>query len=173
MKNSYLEKLTMNIKNIPYDYDKSLNGFGGWMAVFIIGHFLSILAIISGTVQLSDYRGFNEQIDTLINISIVLAIVELILVIIVIYLIFKRNILFRKIFVIRVVVSIAFAVGLEIYIYTLFGTVDSTQILYSIVPAAIWVTYVYRSKRVKNTFIYPYCLYADDDANRAIDIENV
>lgn len=168
MNNTYLQKLTKNINSIPYDYDASLNGLGGWMVVFIIGHFLGILTIISSLAQLSNCRGFTEQLDTLVNITIIIAIIELILVIVALYYIFKRNILFRRVFVIRVVIDI-----ISFFVVIMLDKLNSVDIISCIVSAVIWITYVYRSKRVKNTFIYPYCSFANENVNRLVDIENV
>lgn len=69
-------------------------------------------------------------------------------------------------------ISIAVALCITIYGYIDIG-VFSYQIILSLISAAIWISYLYSSKRVKNTFIYPYCQFADTDTNKTIEVEDI
>lgn len=170
MNNTYLQKLTKKINNSPYDYDESLNGLGGWMVFFIIGQFLSLINMISSSFYSVKFLGINEHTDVIFKIALGITPILFILTIVTIYLIFKLNILFRRLYVIGVVTSVLVTVGVSIYGYTYFGVI-SKEVSYSL-GVVIWIIYLYRSKRVRNTFIYPFCQFADDDANKAIVIEN-
>lgn len=172
MKNTYLEKLTRKIKDVPYDYDVALEGLGGWMVLFIIGRFLTMLSIISNAIKITDLLGIDKQIDVMLKFALAIAPIELILTILITYFIFKRNILFRKLFVIRIAISLVVTLGITIYGYVIFSVFDY-HIITNLIGAAIWISYLYVSKRVKNTFIYPYCQFADTDANKAIEVEDI
>ena len=80
--------------------------------------------------------------------------------------------MFRKWFVIYTICVNALSVAAFIFIQIMSGDFY-TQTVGNIIGAAIWITYVYKSKRVKNTFIYPYLNVDTYNANHAIISENV
>lgn len=146
----------------PYDYDTSLNGLGGWMILIIIGRVITILLNIKEIADIVPYLGLNPEADLffyiIISIDILLGIV---LTGAMLFFIFKRNILFRKLMVIQIAVSLA----ITFIVCILFNSWAelSIDIFTGIVSGAIWITYLYRSVRVKNTFIYAHNHYEDDD----------
>lgn len=172
MKNTYLEKLTRKIKDVPYDYDVALDGLGGWMVLFIIGLCLSLISMTTNAVKAINLLGIDKHADIMLKFALVITPIEFILTIIVICFIFKKNILFRKLYVIGVAISLVGAFSATIYGYVMFN-VFSYQIISSLIGAAIWISYLYVSKRVKNTFIYPYCQFADTDTNKVIEVEDI
>jgi hypothetical protein len=81
---------------------------------------------------------------------------------------FSRNIAFRKLFVIQVCIILFLDIAMISYFsglgYDLSSTL-TTDLIRSLVVGGIWILYLYKSKRVKNTYIY-YKYYS-------IPIENV
>ena len=154
MKNRYLEKLTRDIHDVPWDYDRDLNGIGGWMIIVIIGRFITIVMALVSIPQLMENYGYFSWLDTFVNLSLtVLVPIDVVVNIIILVFIFKRNILFRKIFVVYTIFILAVTVAGMIFLKLAFDTAY-TQGLTSFIGAAIWITYLYKSKRVRNTFIY-------------------
>ena len=156
MNKKYLEKLTNKIKDTPADYEPSLCGLGGWMTVVII---FRLLTVTLALLYIPDYiaslgNSIDEYYFGIINLVAYIPFEVGIHIAILIY-IFKRNIMFRKLFVIYVVVAFLLNFGGALYLY-IARDILSLQILFGLFSNALWILYMYKSKRVKNTFIYPY-----------------
>ena len=152
----------------PSDYDPSLNGFGGFFIFVIIGRFLTA---ITSVVLLMHYTSSNRYaqilgayyniiIACLIGLSIVMSVVVL-------FFIFKRNIIFRTLLVIQIAVtSIIDLIGIivlshycnsmgeDAIFYRPVIRSGVTRFLISVIISVLWIGYLYMSSRVKNTFIY-------------------
>lgn len=140
----------------PEDYNASLNGLGGWMAFVIIGRFLDFIYGIINLADLVTYAGSSGDLDVYYTVMIVLNVLVIILgSALILYFIFTRNILFRRIMVIQVIIVLTVSTMSSIYFRSLGYSVEMSEMISSLVSATIWVTYLYKSKRVKNTFIYP------------------
>lgn len=139
----------------PVDYDASLNGIGGWLIFVIIGRILTIIIGIKDIFDSSSAYGHGSEFDTLLTAAIIIEIVfGIIFSIIILNFIFTRNILFRTFFVIQVLVTFAFYIFLTIYFSNLGVNYGTPSLIGSIVGGVIWILYVYKSKRIKNTYIY-------------------
>jgi hypothetical protein len=144
--------------NLPADYDPSLNGIGGWLIVIIIGR---VLSVILGIQEIADCSSllrngshFVPLLYTSISVDIVIGII---LSAVILLLIFLRSIAFRILFVIQVLAAFLFNIGAYIYFLSFgFDMLSSFwgPFILSIAGGVVWIFYVYRSKRVKNTYIY-------------------
>ena len=162
MKNRYLQKLTKDIKEVPWDYDPGLDGLKGWMVLVIIGRFVAIIAALISIPNMLEYYGYLDWLDTFMTLSIaVLVPIDVIASIVILVFIFKENILFRKIFVIYTIYTLALTLAAMIYLKVAYDT-TYTNPIFTLIGSAIWITYLYKSKRVKNTFIYPYLDFIDE-----------
>ena len=139
----------------PADFDPSLNGIGGWLILFIIGQFANGLYGTVSFISIIPYLGSSEQHNAFFAVSVAVGILVVFIgSIAILYCIFSRNILFRKLFIIQNVSSLVFMFFSYAY-FTSFGfTYDVSGTSSSIISALIWLTYLYRSKRIRNTFIY-------------------
>lgn len=139
----------------PADFDPSLNGIGGWLILFIIGQFASGLSGAISFISIITYLGSSDHHNIFLALYIIVGILVVIIgSIAILYCIFSRNILFRKLFIIQNVSLLLFSFLSYAYI-TPFGiTYDLSRISSSIISTLIWLTYLYRSKRIRNTFIY-------------------
>ncbi len=133
----------------PYDYDPSLIGIGGWLILVVIGRILSVIIgvynfantlVIFNQYNVSDFWSYAITCIEMLN-GVGLSFVMLIL-------IFKRNIVFRRLFVIQMSIAILDALLIGIY------TSTYTTLISTIASTVVWTIYFYRSLRVKNTFIY-------------------
>jgi threonine/homoserine efflux transporter RhtA len=147
----------MPVPNHPYDYDPTLNGVGGWLVLVIIGRILTIIVGIRDIVDLSPVIGTVPSLDYLWILAIILDItVYIILSIVILVFMFSRKIIFRLLFVIQVAVVFFFSLWANITVYNLGYDVDPSGIFSSVAAGVVWIIYLYKSKRVKNTYIYPY-----------------
>lgn len=141
----------------PYDYDPSLNGVGGWLIVIIIGRILTIILGIKDIADLSAVMGVVPALDGLINASVIYDIANnIILSIVILCLMFARKIVFRLLIVIQVAAAILFVIISNGIIGGMGYQTTYTGLTSPIVGGAIWIAYLYKSRRVKNTYIYPF-----------------
>ena len=158
--NQYLNtdnaQLSENIK--PTDYDPTLIGLGGWMTVVIIGRFLTIIMGVIDLMDLMqcfDYLGYTNTLDFIVYFGFIYDIlIVIILSGVILYFIFKRNIIFRVLFVAQTISIMVFDIAISVYMTNL-GVETDSSIVRNIIFGAIWIAYLYKSKRVKNTFLYP------------------
>ncbi len=164
---------------LPSDYDPSLNGFGGFFVFVIIGRFLTA---ITGVVLLMHYTSSDRYaqilgayygiiIACLIGLSIVMSVVVL-------FFISKRNIIFRTLLVIQTAAtSVIDLIGIIVIAHYYNSMGDDaifyqpvirsgvTHFLISVIISMLWLGYLYMSSRVKNTFIY--CHKYENPGNNA------
>lgn len=139
----------------PADFDPSLNGIGGWLILFIIGQFATGLYGTVSFISIIPYLGSSEQHNAFFTLSVVVGILLVFIgSIAILYCIFSRNILFRKLFIIQNVSMLVFLFFFCAYANSFGITYDLSGTSSSIISALIWLTYLYRSKRIRNTFIY-------------------
>ncbi len=139
----------------PDDYNPSLNGISGWMVVVVIGRILTILigayGNINGLMTLASLHVSDSFLSAMLFIDLLntvgLSIVMLIL-------IFRRNILFRTLFVVQLVVLIIETIIISLYASRAYNVSLDPSDYVGLIGGVIWVIYLFVSKRVKNTFIY-------------------
>jgi hypothetical protein len=139
----------------PDDYDPSLNGIRGWMVIIVIGRILTLLygaySNINGLMTFVSYHVSDFVlylmlvIDTLNTVG--LSVVMLVL-------IFKRNILFRTLFVIQFSALIIETIIIGIYVSKVYNAPLDPSDYVGLIGGVVWAIYLFVSKRVKNTFIY-------------------
>ncbi len=126
--------------------EKQPQGFGGWFVLILIGLFASI---ILGTVQFFQYSEVWQYVDfglgSLLTIdylnTIILSIVILIF-------IFRKDIRFRLMYLIQTCISVVIIICL----FAIIGTADG-QMIGSMLGRILWTIYLFKSVRVKNTFV--------------------
>ncbi len=139
------------------DYDPSLNGLGGWFALVILGQFVTLLSgiyiVVLFASQWGASIGYNIMLGLLLAFSFIVYILGSILVL---YRMFSRKIQFRKLFVIQSVLSVVIYAVLLL----LRGSNQNASLDWdfwrTLLWSVIWITYLYKSRRVSNTFIYPF-----------------
>ena len=155
MENRYLKKLVSNIKDTPEDYKLPLKGIAGTLVIFMAFCIVKLIILIVNVVVHIGYLKTPEMfVYTVLMLAVYLP-ADAGLTIAVIVLFFKKNILFRKLFVIDTVVLVVSMCAAFVFSFVVFGDLYETAIIHSAV-AGLWVIYLYVSKRVKNTFIYPH-----------------
>ncbi len=168
MKNRYLKKLVSNIKDTPEDYKLQLKGLAGTIILFVAFCIVKILILLLNVVV---HIGYLKTPEMLVYAVLMLAIylpTDIGLTIAVVVYIFKKNIIFRKLFVIDTIVLIAAMTAAIVFSMIVFNDFYETAVIQSGI-AGLWVLYLYVSKRVKNTFIYP---HADFKRKEMINFKN-
>ena len=140
----------------PDDLYTNLNGLGGWMAVVIIGRILNIILTIKDMAAWPFYRILIGNFYAIIIVYDV--VVGLCLSVTILYFIFQRKIIFRRLLVIQIAISIVIAGATFVLTLILLSPGDNgsdmAQLIINIISGVVWILYLYRSARVKNTFIY-------------------
>lgn len=137
----------------PEKQTKKLEGFGGWLALLAIGIIMNPIRLILDILQQYQATGFD-------TISYIINIILLTLSVILVYLLLSRKKSFKKWYLAVVIISLLISglgllgVNAEPNLYTN-KEVMQTMITFwgSLGVAIVWPTYLWRSKRVKNTFI--------------------
>ena len=122
-------------------------GIGGWLILIIIGLFGSILLSALDFVHYFDvWKYVDFGFGALFTVTYLneIAVSALILI-----LIFRRKIFFRKLFLIQ---TCAYAL-INLIIIILNGGDDAVIIFLAMTERALWTVYLFRSERVENTFI--------------------
>lgn len=144
--------------NIPGDYDPSLNGVGGFLVLVIIGRILTIITCIIDIPKCFSLLGLRSDLDVFLYLGIAIDIIAGIAgSIVILVFMFTRNIAFRTLFLIQVCIILFIDIAMLSYFsglgYDLSSTL-TTDLIRAIVVGGIWILYLYKSKRVKNTYIY-------------------
>jgi hypothetical protein len=144
--------------NIPGDYDPSLNGVGGFLGFVILGRIVTIIMCIIDIPQCFSLLGLRSDLDVFLYLGIAIDIIAGIAgSIVILIFMFSRNIAFRTLFVIQVCIILFLDIAMLSYFsglgYDLSSTL-TTDLIRSLVVGGIWILYLYKSKRIKNTYIY-------------------
>jgi hypothetical protein len=110
--------------------EKTLKGIGGWLIVFIIRLIMGSLmglALFIGGVRTENF--FLALLSLALCAATVVTVVFL----------FKKNIIFRNIYVVLAVVNVLL-------------NIVGGNFFAAIIVELIWISYLYKSKRVENTF---------------------
>lgn len=125
-------------------------GLGGWFTLVMIGLvgmiILGIMSVLE-VVQI-EYTQINPYFLVLFIICILN---EVCLSVAILFFIYKRNILFRLLFIVQTCVLI-FCSFVDFYLSLSFGFQAEFSLL-SVLGRILWTVYLFRSERVKNTFI--------------------
>ncbi len=140
----------------PDDLYTNLNGLGGWMVIVIIGRILTIIMTIKDMAAWPFYRILFGNFYAIIIVYDV--VVGLGLSVAILYFIFQRKIIFRRLFVIQIAITLVIATATFVLTLILLSPEDNgtdmAQLIINILSGVVWIIYLYRSARVKNTFIY-------------------
>ena len=125
-------------------------GLGGWFTLVMIGLVGMIIVGILSVIQVVqiEYTQINPYFLVLFIICILN---EVCLSAVILFFIYKRNILFRLLFVVQTCVLI-FCYFSDLYLSLSFGFQTELSLL-SVFGRILWTVYLFRSERVKNTFI--------------------
>jgi hypothetical protein len=139
----------------PPDYDPAFNEIGGWLILVIIGRILTIYDVFN-LPSLLPYFGYETILDIYIIITACFALIgELALSVFIIAFIFLRKIMFRKLYIIQCSLQIIFLL-FTLFFFSVFRSDISWNIwVFAIGFGIILIPYLFLSKRVKNTYIYP------------------
>lgn len=169
MKNKYVDKFLKDIQGKPQDYDRKLNGIAGALFIFIVFSFLIIFFSLTGIANHIAYLK-EPQLRTYALLMLYFYIpAEVGLNIAMLVFIFKKNIVFRVLFIIYSAIVVVSMTAAFVYLLT-YGIVYTTAI-FRFVVTAIWILYLYKSKRVKNTFIYRYTDYAKEEKQKLFEMK--
>jgi hypothetical protein len=145
----------------PVKRQTGLEGIGGWLYLIAIGLVISPLLTLGSLIELFDVYSYVDvgALKSVLLLEIIFNLVVFTLVVLVIYHFAKMKKFFPHIFTIFLITNVVILiVDNEMANAVLeFTTEENTEtyaaIARSIIYAAIWIPYVYKSKRVKNTFI--------------------
>ena len=169
MKSKYLDKLLKQIKEKPEDFKPSLKGISG--AVFIFAVFL-VLKILFQIINIVVHAGYLSSPDSFVYAILMLLVFLIpdtgISIAVLVYLM-KKDIVFRKLFVIDTILLSVSTTGAFLFSLLVLGDFYETAIIH-IAVAVLWVVYLYKSKRVKNTFIYPHTEFAKEERRRILEM---
>ena len=137
---------------MPQSANKKLPpvGLGGWLTLFIISQLGVVVSIVSKLgellFRLSSLNAF------LLAYNFLLIFIEGIFPIVILVFLFKGKMLFRSLYLIQTIIF-AFCL-LALFALSIFD--NTYSIIGSLLPLLIrilWTVYLYRSERVKNTFL--------------------
>lgn len=152
----------------PKDYNPELNGIDGWLIFIVI---LEAGLASSGMYYILRYfRSIGAIFQLYIRIGIIMAALWIVLIagsVWILIMIYKRRILFRRLFVIQTFLVVALypllfifanpqTGGIDGILPVLIRTVMTSDFIITLVRGVIWITYLFKSKRVRNTYIYPF-----------------
>jgi hypothetical protein len=145
--------------SLPYDYDSKLIGLGGWFSLVIIGQLLAIASGIYGIFRLFPLldpllNNSNELYSLIIFMLLAIVLIYILLPCAILYFIYKRNIIFRAIFIVRLIISFVITMSFYVFVETPVYSISFINDFISFALQISWVFYLSQSKRVKNTFIY-------------------
>lgn len=169
MKDRYLNKVLSKINGKPKDYDKNLIGVSGFMFIFAVFCFYMTF---NSLINIIYHVGYLSSPDIMVYAILMLAVylpADIGLKIATIYYIFKKHIIFRKLYVINSILVVASMMTAFAYFMITEGLFYDTAIFQSAL-ALLWIVYLYTSRRVKNTFIYPHCDYAKQVREKIMSI---
>ena len=136
---------------------KELTGIGGWLVLPAIGLVLSpfaaIMFIIMDLEAMEDMPRYQHLFAFEIGANVIIALFAVVAA----FLFFSKNKMTPKVAIAFLVTNLALMLIGTVMIVEEFGSgVDSeayTDLIRSVVAAAIWIPYFINSKRVKNTFV--------------------
>lgn len=143
------------------DNNKKHRGLGGWLIIIAINFIFQCIGKLYYSYVLVRQLFFEGYLQKIINYKIELYhtffilttnLTRFILAIIVLFLLFSKRKTFPKYLTIFYVFSLIFAI-IYIILSIMVGRPDYMNFFASLIAAAIWIPYVFKSKRVKDTFI--------------------
>lgn len=137
-------------------YDSSLDGFGGWLGLLIVGRILNIFFGVKYVIDVIPHLQQVNDLTALIYFGLAANILFAVLLpVVILLLVFSRRILFKTFFIIQIIGS--FIVNLILYTFLdSFGFTPSIyRFMISILMSIIWLSYLQHSRRIKSTFLHP------------------
>ncbi len=136
-------------------------GIGGWLVLFIIGRFLGIILLFVLLINVINIIN-NPAMQMLVEkgagfiptVFILQYAISMAMEISILVLLFMKRILFRTLFVGYAVFSLVVGFGFPIMVGSIFGAaapIDVSMIV-SLFLTILWITYLFASSRVRNTF---------------------
>lgn len=158
----------------PIDTQARLNGIGGWLILFLIGHVLLPLRfirtscdVLSTTMNVSSWRSFTDPLESgyhawwapTLLFDLFFNIGGLLFSVLLVALFFTKRAAWPRAFALFLVVNLVGAVMDTILVDRIPAAAESLvtsirDIAPIVLAAAIWIPYVFLSKRVKATFRY-------------------
>lgn len=160
MNNDFLVDEQENTGYRLSDYDPTLNELTGWMGFIIVTYILALVLYPVLTVTVLIKFGFSTQtIFIMIQALIQCALAGLVL-----FYIFKRDIKFKKYMIVELITGAL----LLILFMAIFGTKINlvSAIISGTIRMVIWISYLNKSSRVRNIFIYPKLDIAQEEDER-------
>lgn len=130
-------------------------GIDGWLILFLIGTILAIIRNIQYLIQMASHvDAFANGLRYIYFIAVLVSIIIIVMELAIVILMFQKNILFRTLFIYLVAFNFLLCLALPLLISIIYTEPYEFDIwaLLSVAETAIWIIYLFRSDRVKNTF---------------------
>lgn len=148
--------------------EKVKAGLHGWLALAGLGLILSMFLTAYGLLPYFQYLNLKIDIpgySTLLQFEFIAGITYVVISIYLIYLYFKKNIKFRKYYIVFLIATILYSILDYIFLASLTAPTPEQQKIINdaltnnsnvgrtIIFAIIWIAYMMKSKQVKATFV--------------------
>ncbi|QCI67152.1 DUF2569 family protein [Phreatobacter stygius] len=144
--------------------EKPLEGIAGWLIIVAIGQIAGPIAFILGTRSLfaSLPEGTARDMPVAFLGAVLLELTVLGLLVFTAFLFFNKKSAFPKLFIATCILNLLEPLALALWLKAVVGgnvlayvdTATVGQYVLSCVVAAIWISYVVNSVRVRNTFVH-------------------
>lgn len=153
-------------RDAPITPDQELIGIGGWLTIPVIG---LMLAPIMGVSLIVGYAGFGGMMQHLSGLQSLFLIFEIfgnfvilfVLPILLITMLFKNKRIFPRAFIVYLVFAFVFSASSLIIAHFLFPKIHThitmvtlRELFFQAIHIVIWIPYMLKSRRVKNTFVH-------------------
>lgn len=139
-----IEEKSNNTDPIPEQFPR-LSGIGGWLIVMLIGILLDIISSLDTIIAAAPICYFSSYALILMLLSIPFLIFYIFILIAMI----KKVHFFPKMYFITIIIFGSINLISDIFMYSF-----DLSTISGIVSSIIWVVYLKKSERVRNTFIY-------------------
>lgn len=122
-------------------------GLGGWFAVIIIGLVGTVLFNVIGIFDVIPMIDWPHVQLFRVMLWLICLLNDIVLSLVILWFIHKRNIIFRTLYLIQTCLI------LFLFLILLVCYLQAVAPVYTLLARILWTVYLYRSQRVRNTFL--------------------